>query len=219
MHRCPAAPKAAPTKAFTVASRSASGKMVAWFFAAMLLWMRDERKKEKRRRRERSNEKIPLDSLSIGCSATVNVSSRCVPTNKGDCLSEKEQSMCVCVCVKCKMCFQGLPSHLDRHRWSWQHREYREWYSTHQREHLHQTSSKFHSFPNQNSLPIFFSLSSSLSLTHTCFLCQLGNHHGSTRVSLGRLEDICIATRNGKREHPKRDHGGKIEWRHTRTHS
>ena len=33
MHRCPAAPKAAPASALTVASRLASGMMTAWFLA------------------------------------------------------------------------------------------------------------------------------------------------------------------------------------------
>lgn len=35
MHRCPAAPKPAATRAFKVASKLASGITMAWFFAPM----------------------------------------------------------------------------------------------------------------------------------------------------------------------------------------
>jgi hypothetical protein len=45
---------------------------------------------------------------------------------------------------------------------------------------------------------------------------QLAQQHGRARVTLGRLEDVGIACRDGKGEHPEGNHGREVEAKEVR---
>ncbi|MCY1172384.1 hypothetical protein D9M73_125190 [compost metagenome] len=51
------------------------------------------------------------------------------------------------------------------------------------------------------------------------FQQQLGNVQGRARVTLGRLEDECVAAGDGQRVHPQRHHGREVEWGDTGNHA